>query len=126
GDLLASASADHTIKLWDPATGQHRHTLAGHSNWVTAVCFDPRGEWLASVGHDGCVFAWDMAGRRRGVAETDAGYATVTSACVAPDGGLLAWGGYNGDVWLSSPRRRGGPTTLPGGDLVFCVRFAPD
>ncbi|KAL4970907.1 WD40 repeat domain-containing protein [Aspergillus stella-maris] len=27
GRLLASGSADHTIKLWDPATGALRHTL---------------------------------------------------------------------------------------------------
>ncbi len=39
GQLLASASNDHTVRLWDPATGASRGTLKGHSNSVTAVVF---------------------------------------------------------------------------------------
>ena len=30
GRLLASASGDKTVKLWDPASGALRHTLEGH------------------------------------------------------------------------------------------------
>ena len=35
--LLASGSADHTMRIWDPATGECKQTLTGHSlepeNW---------------------------------------------------------------------------------------------
>src|SRR5699024_10998015 len=31
GRLLATASGDKTARLWDPATGEHRRTLTGHT-----------------------------------------------------------------------------------------------
>ena len=39
GRLLASASWDNTVKLWDPASGVLHHTLEGHSNRVSSVAF---------------------------------------------------------------------------------------
>src|SRR5947208_2538508 len=33
GQLLASASFDKTVRLWDPTTGAPRGTLEGHSDW---------------------------------------------------------------------------------------------
>ncbi|KAF6238668.1 hypothetical protein HO173_003174 [Letharia columbiana] len=44
GQLLASASYDNTVRLWDPATGASRGTLEGHSDWVSAVVFSPDGQ----------------------------------------------------------------------------------
>src|SRR5258705_41164 len=49
GGLLASASRDNTIKLWDPHTGEHLRTLEGHSSDVTSVAFSPDGGPLASA-----------------------------------------------------------------------------
>jgi hypothetical protein len=37
--LLATGSADSTIRIWDPTTGQHLRTLTGHTNWVRSVAF---------------------------------------------------------------------------------------
>ncbi|MBN1173789.1 MAG: trypsin-like peptidase domain-containing protein, partial [Micromonosporaceae bacterium] len=36
--LLVSASADGTVRLWDPTTGQHERTLEGHTGAVNGVC----------------------------------------------------------------------------------------
>lgn len=52
GQLLASVSADHTVRLWDPATGALRCTLEGHSNSIWAVVFSPDGQLLASASAD--------------------------------------------------------------------------
>ena len=41
GDLLASGSQDHTIKLWDVATGRELHTLRGHTDNVWTIAFSP-------------------------------------------------------------------------------------
>ena len=39
--MLASASHDSTIKLWDAATGAERQTLEGHTGSANAVAFSP-------------------------------------------------------------------------------------
>ena len=46
GRLLASASWDDTIKLWDPASGTLHHTLEGHSRFVHSVAFSPDSSYL--------------------------------------------------------------------------------
>jgi WD40 repeat protein len=55
GTLLASASADHTIMIWDTATGKEVKTLAGHQDVVEALAFSADGKTLASStgGHFG-------------------------------------------------------------------------
>src|SRR5258705_12402018 len=48
GGLLASASWDKTIKLWDPHTGEHLRTLEDRSTAVNAVAFAPDGGLLGT------------------------------------------------------------------------------
>src|SRR5205807_2514656 len=50
GTLLASASTDRTVKVWDVAGGHNRATLRGHESLVLAVAFSPDGKALASGG----------------------------------------------------------------------------
>ena len=61
GKLVASASRDRTVRLWDAATGAARQTLKGHSDWVNAVTFSPDGKLVASASYDGTVRLWDAA-----------------------------------------------------------------
>jgi platelet-activating factor acetylhydrolase IB subunit alpha len=44
--ILASASEDATIKIWDWETGDHERTLKGHTRAVTDVDFDHKGNLL--------------------------------------------------------------------------------
>ncbi|BAY41984.1 WD-repeat protein (plasmid) [Nostoc sp. NIES-2111] len=61
GQLLASGSADRTIKLWSSHTGQCLQTLHGHDSWVWAIAFSPDDKLLASGSYDHTVKIWDVS-----------------------------------------------------------------
>ena len=67
GRLLASGSADKTVRIWDLATGQEIRTLVGHTDWVTGVSFSPDGRRLASSSYDGTVKIWDLTRLSAGI-----------------------------------------------------------
>jgi len=63
GRVLATASNDKTVRLWEVATGRPLHTLAGHGWWVRGLAFSPNGATLATASFDGMVKLWDVATR---------------------------------------------------------------
>ncbi|HKB35824.1 MAG TPA: hypothetical protein VKD72_05175 [Gemmataceae bacterium] len=64
GKLLASGSSDHTVKVWDAATGQEVATFKEPTNAVACVAFSPDGKRLASASRDGVVRIWDVSAVR--------------------------------------------------------------
>ncbi len=60
GAVLASASKDRTVRLWNLANGQALKTLDGHGAWVQGVAFVTQGARLASVSADQTVRVWDL------------------------------------------------------------------
>jgi hypothetical protein len=89
GKLLASASFDKTVRLWDPTTGTCSGTLEGHSDWVNTVAFSPDGKLLASASWDSTVRLWDpTTGTCSGTLKGHSDY--VRAVAFSPDGKLLA------------------------------------
>src|SRR5438477_410798 len=60
GTLLASASSDRTVKLWDVAARSEVATLTGHGKSATGLAFTADGATLASVGLDRRVKLWSV------------------------------------------------------------------
>ncbi|KAL5279844.1 TBL1XR1 family protein [Megaselia abdita] len=56
--ILASASFDSTVRLWDVERGACIHTLTKHTEPVYSVAFSPDGKHLASGSFDKCVHIW--------------------------------------------------------------------
>jgi WD40 repeat protein len=89
GQLLASASRDNTVRVWETATGACRSVLEGHTNGVNAVVFSADGQLLASASYDNTVRVWETAtGACRTLLESNADY--VNAVVFSADGLLLA------------------------------------
>jgi WD40 repeat protein len=131
GKVLASASWDGTIKLWDMKSGHELRTLAGHGRGVYRAVFSPDGKQLASASRDGTVKLWDVAtgsNTRTLAAESFA----VKSVAWSPDGRLLASSGNDGVVKLWDTASAKELRTMKHAwregraGLVNCVLFNPD
>lgn len=59
--ILASASFDSTVRLWDVERGECLHTLNRHTEPVYSVAFSPDGKYLATGSFDKCVNIWNIA-----------------------------------------------------------------
>ena len=59
--MLATSSADKTVRLWNSETLAAGATLSGLTDFVYAVAFSPDGEYVAGGGYDGNVAVWKVA-----------------------------------------------------------------
>ncbi|MFF3542368.1 hypothetical protein ACFYXD_10975 [Streptomyces platensis] len=137
GRILATASYDRTVRLWDVADPTRPKPLGkpltGHTSWVSTAVFSPDGRTLASTGDDGTVRLWDVrdpAHPHRLGAPLSGHNGTVFLLAFSPDGQTLAAADEDHTVrlWdvrdLRRPKALGtltGPTAA-----VRSVAFSPD
>jgi WD40 repeat protein len=128
GSLIASASLDGTVKLFDADSGQEQGTLQDSSG-VTTVAFSPDGKTLATGNQSGAVKLWDVAERKERLALAVPAGLGVTSVAFSADGKSLAAARLDGwlIVWDLAGAKKDTDYQrfkLPG--AIAAVAFAPD
>ncbi|XZE20109.1 c-type cytochrome domain-containing protein [Pirellulaceae bacterium SH449] len=63
--ILATASHDKLIHLWESESGELIQTLKGHNGAVYDIVFDPTGTVLASASADETIKVWNVASGER-------------------------------------------------------------
>lgn len=61
GRLIASASFDKSLKIWDAVVGKFKASLRGHVGAVYQVCWSSDSRMLVSGSKDSTVKLWDLA-----------------------------------------------------------------
>lgn len=99
GPLLASASKDGTLRLWNVVHGEqvadmHADELQG---WFTSTSFSPDGTLLAAGTADGTILFWDAV-TGDSIHRLETRKRTILALAFSPNGEKLATSFYGGGV----------------------------
>jgi len=123
GRILASPSADATIRLWEAGASECVRTLKGHNSSVNCVAFDPTGHVLASGSEDNTVKLWETASGKL-LHTLEAHKSSVFSVRFDPHGRILASGGADEALHLWDAREGRFLRTLDqGSGIVYGLSF---
>jgi cytochrome c len=122
GAILASASWDHTVRLW-PLNGNASRVLEGHSQNVNGVAFSADGKAVVSVSYDLTIRIWPLDGD--GSPATVTLPAPINSVAVSADGEIAA-GAADGKIYFLD--RSGKPTgdVAAGSSPVVALAVSKD
>ncbi|KDO23503.1 hypothetical protein SPRG_11425 [Saprolegnia parasitica CBS 223.65] len=126
GNLLASASPDKTVKIWNASTGALEQTLAGHEQGISDISWSANARFIASASDDCTVKIWDTESSE--TVSTLRGHANyVFSVNFNPQGTLLASASFDESARLWDVRTGRTVRILPAhSDPVTASSFNRD
>jgi eukaryotic-like serine/threonine-protein kinase len=107
GSLVASASNDSTVHIWDPSNGQKRVIYSGHTASANAVTWSPDSKLVASAGSDLKVQVWEVSSGS--TLRTYHGHTrNIRTVSWSPEGQRIASAGDDGKVhvWEAATTKR--------------------
>ncbi len=126
GIRIASASADHTVQVWNASTGQPQLFYNGHHDVVWCVAWSPDGTRIATGARDHSVQIWDAQTGNR-FASLQGHHADVLSVAWSPDSTRLLSASWDRTVivWDATQGRQ--LLTYSGhSDVVWSVAWSPN
>ncbi|KAI6136050.1 WD40-repeat-containing domain protein [Pisolithus sp. B1] len=126
GRLIASASDDETIGLWDAITGQSlRSTFTNHTDGVLIVGFVTDSRTVVSLSRDGTVLVWKATTgevERQSQISLDA----RSLATLSNDGKKLLAADRRGITVWNTSTMESIKTFAPEGPMVLCMGLSQD
>jgi WD40 repeat protein len=124
GKLIASASLDNSVKLWDPTTGKQLARMPGHGDGVSAVVFSADNKTLFSSSLDRSIKIWNVASRS--LTTTVSAHANYVWALArAHNGKTIVSGGYDNILCTWTPTGSKLQAVTVGSQPVLAVASAP-
>ena len=126
GKMLASSSADRTVKLWNPDSRIPRATLSGHSNLIEAIAWMPDGRSLVSGSWDYAIKIWDV--QTAELIHTFCEHSGwIKSLAISPDAKILISASADRSIKLWNLQTKELHSTLCShSGAVHCVAISPD
>src|SRR3954447_9065787 len=122
GATLASASWDHTVRLWPLAGGAPR-VLDEHTQNVNGVAFTANGRALVSVSYDLSVRIWPLSGAQT---PTVVMMPTPLNAVAAGADGEITVGGADGKIYFLTAGGAPAGEVAAGPRPVISIAMSPD
>jgi WD40 repeat protein len=125
GKIIATASDDFTVKVWDSQSGKLLHSLQGHTKEITRIDFSPDGKSIVSGSWDNTAKIWEViSGRLLHTLKHDYWAADVHFSAdgnkiltASNDGAVRIWNAGDGKLALESKNHKEG---------VYTAVFSPD
>lgn len=123
--LACNSPGDCGVQLWDLATGKAGHVLPGDDSGVQSLFYSPCSRWIAVAFEEGPVAIYDTHAADVRLVHTFNNHAC--GVAFSPDGGRIAFGGFNQKLWVHDASTSKLVATLKGhSEPILDVVYSPD